>query len=236
MNRTLDVATSFAGTLVSLGGGLGIGSLSVGPLGARPEKPLELYEFEACPFCRKVREALTALDLDAVIYPCPKDGPRYREEIRRRGGKAQFPYLVDPNTGKEMYESDAIVRYLAEQYGTGRVPFGLSLGPITNLVSTSTSLWRLSHGRLYRAARAPEKPLELYSFELSPYCRIVREALCELEIPYLLHNVGKGSPRRDAFVARAGKMQVPWLHDPNTDRSLYESADIVAYLNATYAA
>ena len=29
----------------------------------RPEKPLKLYEFEGCPFCRKVREAIVWLDL-----------------------------------------------------------------------------------------------------------------------------------------------------------------------------
>ncbi len=30
-------------------------------------------------------------------------------------------------------------------------------------------------------------------------------------------------------------MQVPYLIDPNTDRALYESDDIVAYLEAQYA-
>jgi len=63
----------------------------------------------------------------------------------------------------------------------------------------------------------------------------VRERLCSLEIPYLLHNVAQGSPRRDAFVARSGKMQVPYLVDPNTATEMFESADIVAYLTNTYA-
>jgi glutathione S-transferase len=87
----------------------------------------------------------------------------------------------------------------------------------------------------YRRARPAELPLELYSFEASPFCRIVREALCALEIPYRLHNVGKGSPSRAAFVARSGRMQVPWLVDPNTGIEIFESADIVRYLEATYA-
>jgi glutathione S-transferase len=81
----------------------------------------------------------------------------------------------------------------------------------------------------------PERPLELYSFEASPFSRIVREALCELELPYLLHNVAGGSPGRDAFVERSGRMMVPWLSDPNTGNELFESADIVAYLEETYA-
>jgi glutathione S-transferase len=228
MNRTLDVATAVAGTAL-----FGFAGLKAQGAAKQPEKPLELYEFEACPFCRKVRVALTNLDLDAMIYPCPKNGPRYRENVKRRGGKAQFPYLVDPNTGKEMYESDEIVRYLADEYG-GKVPLSLSLGPVSSLLSTLSSAPRVGRGAYYRGARTPEKPLELYSFEASPFCRIAREALSELELPYLLHNVGKGSPKRDELVKRSGKMMVPYLIDPNTGREMFESADIVRYLNAEY--
>ena len=52
----------------------------------------------------------------------------------------------------------------------------------------------------------------------------------------MLHNVARGSPQREAFVARSGKMMVPYLADPNTGREMFESADIVKYLNDTYAA
>ena len=64
----------------------------------------------------------------------------------------------------------------------------------------------------------------------------MRERLCELEIPYLLHNVAKGSAKRSEFVERSGRMMVPYLHDPNTGREMFESADICAYLDETYAA
>jgi len=230
MNRALDVATSYFATLSRLPAGM-----IVGELGPRPEKPLELYEFEACPYCRKVREALTMLDLEAMIYPCPKNGPRFRKQVVAKGGKAQFPYLVDPNTGEAMYESADIVAYLYETYGDGPVPIWISLGPLTTLGASLASAFRLGLGREYRPARAPKKPLELYSFEISPYCRIAREALCTLEIPYLLHNVGKKSPSRAAFEKRSGKMMVPYLVDPNTGTEMFESADIVAYLERTYA-
>jgi len=230
MNRALDVTTSLVATLARLGQGA-----SVGPLGPRPEKPLELYEFESCPFCRKVREALSVLDLEAVVYPCPKGGPRFRPEIERRGGKQQFPYLVDPNTGVEMYESDDIVRYLFERYGNGKAPLLLSLGLLTDATAFLASAARIGGGTSYRPAKSPEEPLELWSFEASPFCRIAREALCELEIPYRLHNVAKGSPSREAFIARSGKMMVPYLVDRNRDVAMFESADIVAYLNQSYA-
>lgn len=229
MNRVLDVATSLAATIARLGGGL-----RVEALGRRPRQPLELYEFEGCPYCRKVREALTALDLEAMVYPCPKGGTRFREVVRDRGGKAQFPYLVDPNSGRAMYESGDIVRYLFNEYGTGPVPLLYSIGPIVDATSALASAWRLGAGVRVEPSKPPAQPLELWSFEASPFCRIVREALCTLEIPYHLRNVGKNSPSRDAFVERSGKMQVPFLADPNTQVELFESGDIVRYLRATY--
>jgi glutathione S-transferase len=192
--RLFDLATSMFTTVSRLGAGV-----QARRPARRPERPLELYEFEGCPFCRKVRDALTELDLDAMVYPCPHGGSVYREKVIAEGGKAQFPYLVDPNTGARMYESDDIVDYLF-------------------------------------ASRRPEKPLELWSFEASPFCRIAREALCELELPYHLHNVGKDGEGRDAFVARSGKMMVPYLVDPNTGRAMFESAEIRKYLYATYGA
>ena len=230
MNRKLDVATALAASIARLGGGL-----AVGHLGNRPDKLLELYEMEMCPYCRKVREALSILDLEAIVYPCPKGGPTWRPRVRERGGRELFPYLVDPNTGKAMYESSDIVAYLFTEYGDGRVPIALGAGPLTDASSIVSGLWRLGGGSRYRRARAPEQLLELYSFEASPFCRIAREALCSLELPYRLHNVAQGSARREAFVARSGKMMVPWLVDPNTGVEMFESADIVAYLNDTYA-
>jgi len=230
MIRPLDVATSTAATLARVGAGL-----SVGALGKRPEQPLELYEFESCPFCRQVREALTILDLEAWIFPCPKNGPRFRAHVKRVGGKAQFPWLVDPNTGKTLYESDEIVRTLFAEYGDGRVPAVLAAGALTTVTASLATALRFGAGTTYRRSRPPERPLELWSFEASPFCRIVREALCTLEIPYKLHNVGKGSPGRAAFVERSGKMMVPFLVDPNTETEMFESADIVAYLEETYA-
>jgi len=230
MSRMLDVVTSFAASTSRAGSGM-----AVAGAGRRPARLLELYDFEACPFCRKVREALSILDLDAMVYPCPKDGPRFRATVRSRGGKAQFPWLVDPNTGREMYESDDIVRYLFTTYGDGTVPLLLATPVLRDVTSMLASAWRPGAGSRYRAAHRPAQPLELWSFEASPYCRLVRETLSSLELPYVLHNVAKGSPRREAFVARTGKMMVPYLADPNTGTALFESADIVAYLERTYA-
>ncbi len=230
MNRSVDVATS----LLASGARLGMGVI-VGKLGPRPDKLLELYEMEASPYCRKVREALSILDLEAMIYPCPREGKRFRPIVEERGGKLLFPWLVDPNSGISLYESDEIVKYLFRVYGDGDVPVLLRLGPVTNASAFSASVWRVGLGYFARPSRAPAKPLEFWSFEGSPFCRIVREELCVLEIPYRLHNVAKGSPSRQAFLARSGRMRVPFLHDPNTDVDMFESADIIDYLRRTYA-
>jgi glutathione S-transferase len=231
MNRILDVATSIVATVVRPLQGMRVESL-----GPRPKQPLELYEFEACPYCRKVREALTALDLDADVRPCPKGGTRFRPVVRERGGKEQFPYLVDPNTGKEMYESDDIVRYLFATYGTGNPPRSYGGGLLATLGAGLPGAARPGFGMRAEPSRTPREPLELWSFEASPFSRLVREKLCSLELPYRLHNVGKGSPSRPGFERRSGRIQVPFLVDPNTNVEMFESADIVRYLEATYGA
>jgi glutathione S-transferase len=228
--RALDVSTAYLASAFR-----GLSGLRVGRLGPRPEQRITLYDFEACPFCRRLREAITMLDLEVMVYPCPSGGTRYRPKVIERGGKSQFPYLIDPNTGHEGYESADLIAYLYETYGAGSVPLQLRLGPLDVLGSGFASLSRAARGRTARASRSPDAPLELYSFEASPYCRLAREALCELELPYVLHNVGKRSPSRTAFVERSGKMQVPYLVDPNTSTETFESADIVRYLNQTYA-
>lgn len=227
--RAFDVFTAWSSSVLRLGAGLVASSI-----GPRPERPIVLYDFEACPYCRKVREALSMLDLQAIIRPCPKAGPTYRAEVKRRGGKTQFPYMIDPNTGDEMYESRDIVTHLYRHYGDRSAPFWLA-SDLTLPLGSLASAIRPRRGYRYHPARRPERELELYSFEASPFCRIAREALCELELPYLLHNVAKRSPSRRAFVERSGRMMVPWVHDPNTGREMFESADIRRYLYETYA-
>ncbi len=133
-----------------------------------------------------------------------------------------------------MYESIDILRYVSDTYADGKRPMASRGGPLSTVRSMFTSMPR---GRVAaRPSRAPEQMLTLYSFEISPYCRIAREALSQLEIPYRLINVAKKSRNRKAFVELSGKMMVPYLVDPNTKTAMFESAEIVKYLYDTYGA
>lgn len=247
-------ATEFLNNMAATGVTLMRGIASQ-PAAVKPAKLLELYEMEGCPFCRLVREALTTLDLDAMIYPCPKNGLRFRPLVREISGKEQFPFLIDPNTGVALHESADIVDYLYATYGGRAAMSQLKLRWVDLPTSMAASTLRAGKGLQKRAAKVPDAPLDLWSFEGSPFARPVRELLCEMEIPYRLHNAGRTvwqdwllPPLREKLLpdyqpaeagridllARAGRVQVPYLYDENTGSGLFESADILRYLRETY--
>ena len=204
--------------------------------GARqPERELELYEFEACPFCRKAREVLSELDLSFLCHPCAK-GSKNRARVQEPGGPQMFPFLVAPNPGRQLYESEYIITYPLEPYGPGRSGLSKALAPLTSLTSGIASVVRSRGRRVTGAAgrSAPQKTLILYNFEASPYCRKAREALHELDLDFHCRNVAKNGVRRPELVARGAKMMVPYLIDENTGVEMYESDEIVAYLRKTY--
>jgi len=94
-----------------------------GPAGAfysrpsrAPKKPLQLWAYEASPFCAPVRETLSELELSYVLQPCARGSPRRTQLMHRTGGTFQVPYLEDPNTGIALFESAAIIKYLRYRY------------------------------------------------------------------------------------------------------------------------
>jgi len=86
---------------------------------ARPDNelmlPLQLWGYESSPFVRCVRVLLGELCLPHTLVSCSR-GSRNRDELVARTGRFQVPYLVDPNTGIELFESEDICRYLEEVY------------------------------------------------------------------------------------------------------------------------
>ena len=242
-NRTLEVATSGFASIARLPFGSKVDEACIArPAGAVPKEPIILYEFEACPFCRRVREALSQLDLTVEVRPCPKDAVKHRTEVEAMGGKLTFPFLVDPNTEAGeggLYESEDICRYLYATYGNG-AEFPEGIISTTVLTGWMPTLLRAGRGMTRYAnatthAGADLKPLTLFNYEGNQFARLAREALCELELPYTLFNCGKGSPKRATLTDVAGEgASVPYLVDPNTGQNVGESEEIVAYLFKTY--
>lgn len=228
----------------------------------QPEKSLKLYEFEGSPFCRRVREVMTLLNLDYEVYPCPKGGQKYRKIVKEKGGKKQFPFFIDENSGVQMYESQDIIHYLFKHYGrTGKTPKKFTQYPkipvaafAGTIINGARGVW-VNKKIIDRAA--PAQLLELWGFEASPFTRVVRGVLTELELPFKFHNVpkerwqdmgpaalrlkpGKYQPltggKREKIVEIMGRdIQVPYLVDPNTGVKMFESAEIVKYLKKQYS-
>lgn len=209
-----------AGTLVR-----GVGAL-------RPAKPLRLWDRERCPHSRAVRESLSELDLDFEVRPCPIGGKRFHDP----NAVSCTPRLEDPNVNGTFDGRINILAHLHGVYGDGSSRWFLASTPVVVLGSLGMRLMQGNRGGDVRPSRAPEKQLELWGFESSPYCHFVRAAMSELELPYVQHNLAKDSPKREAFIAKTGKSQFPYLEDPNTGEKLFESARIVDYLRKTYGA
>jgi hypothetical protein len=218
-----------------------------------PKKPLVVFDRENDPDCRLLRELLTELQLDALIQPCPIGGKRFAKKLPRG---ADLPYLVDRDREASADGLRACLEHVLTHYADA----GWARGVVDNLpmrlASRLASAVRGDAGANARPSRAPRKPLQLFSFESSPYSRLVRERLCELELPWLLRSFGKeqladwGPPnarltlepwspkpggRREKMLADTGKAQVPYLIDPNTGEELFESQRILDYLERTYA-
>lgn len=81
----------------------------------QPDQILELYQFEGCPFCSKVRQKMTELQLDFIARQVEPNGER--ENVKEVSGQTGVPVLVDPNEDVVMPESDDIVDYLEQHYG-----------------------------------------------------------------------------------------------------------------------
>ena len=230
---TLDDARNFASALAAAAvrGGSGGRVTFAGP---RPSDLIVLYERESCPYSRLVRETLSELDLDALIKPCPPGETTHNRELLDLSGKSEVPFLIDRSQRVSLGGSENIVRYLTTNYGTHGAPARLRASPVSLFSSRLASSLRGGEQRYGNPKRRPEQPLELWNYEASPYCRMVRERLGTLGIAYTSHNLARSSSKRDSFKARFGREQFPYLYDPNTRVGMFESGTILRYLNDTY--
>lgn len=196
----------------------------------RPTNTLVLYENEADPHSRLVREACSILDLTVEFVPTFNAG-------------AAGVALSD---GDQSFSgSRAIIEHLFTAYGpgAGKIPFSLTeCWGLTSLSSKCATRLRgsaggkLSENALPRETRDQLQVITLWGFEGSPFVRPVREALCSLGLRHRLISCARGSQNRDKLFALTGRFQAPYLQDPNTGVNMFESGDIVKYLHAAYTA
>lgn len=211
----------------------------------RPEQPLVLYAYDASPYCKIVRETLNLLDLTFEYRPCPgaRQG-KFSQEMLAKTGRQTLPFLIDPNTSAEMFESQEIIIYLVETYGPPADSFDRkALWPITtegfasSTATTSAILLGMPGAQRQPNARPDNEDmqsLEVWAYECSPFCRPVFEKLCGLCLPHRVVSCSRGSANRDTLFAKTGRFQVPYLIDPNTGVEMYESDAIVDYLEKVY--
>lgn len=78
---------------------------------------LKLYAADYCPYCKKVRDAFENMGIEFTLVPSEPGTPG-REELLKIGGKGQVPFLVDDIRGENLYESDDIISYAKDHYGS----------------------------------------------------------------------------------------------------------------------
>lgn len=78
---------------------------------------LAVYQFEACPFCVKVRRELHRLNLELPLRDA-KNSSLYRSELEQGGGRIKVPCLrIEGENGVQwMYESNDIISYLRQRF------------------------------------------------------------------------------------------------------------------------
>jgi glutathione S-transferase len=79
-------------------------------------KPLELWCYQGSPFVAAVREKLTELELPHKIVFCARGSSNRKKLVALTGSQFQIPWIKDPNTGVEMFESFEIAEYLDAVY------------------------------------------------------------------------------------------------------------------------
>ena len=77
--------------------------------------------------------------------------------------------------------------------------------------------------------------IELYVLEDCPYCQKVRRKMNELGIDFIYRSHQSEKMEKSWGYQIGGKTQVPLLVDQSKDIVMYESADIINYLEENYS-
>lgn len=76
--------------------------------------------------------------------------------------------------------------------------------------------------------------LELYANTGCPYCQKVMAKMNELNLDFIFRSHDFANSENSRSFKLGGKTQVPYLVDSEKGVSMYESGDIMKYLDETY--
>lgn len=79
---------------------------------------MALYQFDACPFCVKVRRQMTKYALNIELRDA-KNNPDIKAELLREGGSPKVPCLriqKDDGSVQWLYESNDIIAFLKNKF------------------------------------------------------------------------------------------------------------------------
>ncbi|AGB42223.1 glutathione S-transferase [Halobacteroides halobius DSM 5150] len=76
---------------------------------------IKLYQFQACPYCAKVRRKLDQLGLEYEKIEVSKDKSK-RTTIKELSGQIKVPVIQDSD-GTVVNDSSEIITYLEKHYG-----------------------------------------------------------------------------------------------------------------------
>jgi glutaredoxin len=80
----------------------------------------QLFQYDQCPFCRRVRQFMDAAGIDIEIRDTLRD-PEALRELIRGGGRSMVPCLkIQSEEGTRwLYESADIITYLRDRFAAG---------------------------------------------------------------------------------------------------------------------
>ena len=129
----------------------------------------------------------------------------------------------------ELRDPKLIVEHLFSTYGPGA-----DIPKAFQGFSTSAS----NKGGLLKNVRPDYlklKSIELWGIEGAPFVTPVRQCLESLGLAHVFIPCAEGSKNRAFLERKTNKpFQVPYISDPNTGVAMFESAEIIKYLKATY--
>lgn len=88
-----------------------------------------------------------------------------------------------------------------------------------------------------REIDASVESYSLYQFHACPFCVKVRRVMQRLNLPIQLRDAKSEGAYRNELQQQGGEVKVPCLrisHSDGTSEWMYESSDIIAYLEKTY--